>query len=65
MKTAPDSPEFTRFTEALRTVLSVPKTEVMRRMEEERANRPGLKRGPKPKYRASRVPGAASRVPKP
>ena len=36
MKKPPDSPEFERFTEAMRQVLTVSKAELQRRMEEER-----------------------------
>jgi hypothetical protein len=32
MKTPPDSPEFARFAEAMRKIVSVPKSEVMRRI---------------------------------
>ena len=38
MKIPPDNPEFARFTEAMRKIVSVPKAEVMRRIEEERAH---------------------------
>jgi hypothetical protein len=47
MKTPPDNPEFERFTEAMRRIVSVPKIEVMRRIEEERAHSIKGKRGPK------------------
>ena len=36
MKTPPDNPEFAKFTEALRQVMSVSKVELQRRMEEEK-----------------------------
>ena len=52
MKTPPDNPEFSRFTDALRHMLKVPKTEMNRRVEAEK------KRRPKPS--ASRVSGEAS-----
>ena len=39
MKVPPDNPEFARFTDALKTILKVPKSEVMRRIEEEKTTR--------------------------
>lgn len=52
MKTPPDNPEFARFTEALRHMLKVPKTEMDRRIEAEKKRRP--------KRSASRVSGASA-----
>jgi hypothetical protein len=57
MKAPPDNPEFARFTAAMRKIVSVPKAEVMRRIEEERANSVKGKRGPKPKTSVSRAFG--------
>jgi hypothetical protein len=57
MKTPPDNPEFAKFTEAMRKIVSVPKAEVMRRIEERRAMDLGQKRGPKPKTSASHASG--------
>lgn len=39
MKTPPDNPEFARFTDALKTILKVPKAEVMRQIEAEKTLR--------------------------
>jgi hypothetical protein len=39
MKPPPDTPEFTRFTEALKTMLKVSKTEMQRRIEEDKRTR--------------------------
>ena len=36
MKKPPDNPEFARFTRAMRHIMSVSKTELQRRMEEEK-----------------------------
>ncbi|HSY03765.1 MAG TPA: hypothetical protein VK819_16500 [Acidobacteriaceae bacterium] len=36
MKTPPDSPEFARFTAAMQDIMKVSKTELLRRMEEEK-----------------------------
>lgn len=36
MKPPPDNPEFAKFTDALRTIMKVSKTELQRRMEEEK-----------------------------
>lgn len=36
MKTPPNDPEFSRFTEAMRTILKVSKTELNRRLEAEK-----------------------------
>lgn len=36
MKTPPDNPEFARFTDALKTILKVPKAEMTRRIEAEK-----------------------------
>ena len=57
MKTPPDNPEFAKFTEAMRKIVSVPKAEVMRRIEERRSMDLGQKRGPKPKNSASHASG--------
>lgn len=51
MKTPPDNPEFERFTDALRQMLKVPKTEMNRRIEAEKKRRP--------KHSASRLSGEA------
>lgn len=51
MKTPPDNPEFARFTDALRHMLKVPKTEMNRRIEAEKKRRP--------KHSASRASGAS------
>ena len=60
MRKPPNGPEFDRFTEAMRTIMGVSKSEVMRRDAEEKAARKGPKRGPKPKASVSRVPAASS-----
>jgi hypothetical protein len=39
MKPPPKTPEFERFTQALRRIIQVPKAEVQRRMEEAKKNR--------------------------
>jgi len=39
MKTPPDNPEFARFTDALKTILKVPKTEMDRRIDAERTSK--------------------------
>jgi hypothetical protein len=52
MKPPPDNPEFARFTEAMRAIVKVSKTELTRRIEAE-------KRKPKTTS-ASRVSGASS-----
>jgi hypothetical protein len=63
VKTPPSNPEFARFTEAMRGIMKVSKAEVIRRIEEERSERPfALKRGPKPKTSASRALAAAKRT---
>ena len=36
MKKPPDNPEFARFTDALKTILKVPKSEMTRRIEAEK-----------------------------
>ena len=62
----PNNPEFQRFTEAMRTIMSVSKAEVVRLAEEERAKRPPQsKPGPKAKTSASHGPGVASTARKP
>ncbi len=48
MKTPPDTPEYNKFTDALRTVLSVSKEEMQRRLEAEKTAKP-----------SSRVPAAS------
>lgn len=53
MKPPPDTPEFARFTEALKDMLKVPKSEIDARVAAEKR-----KRTPKPS--ASRASGAAS-----
>lgn len=58
----PDNPEFARFTEAMRKIVSVPKAEVMRRIEEQRAHSIKGKRGPKPKTSASRASAASPKL---
>lgn len=52
MKTPPDSPEFARFTGAMRDILKVSKIEMNRRIEAEKR---------KPKASASRVSGDSSK----
>jgi hypothetical protein len=39
MKPPPDTPEFARFTEALKTMLKVSKTEMQKRIEEDKRTR--------------------------
>jgi hypothetical protein len=51
MKPPPDNPEFARFTEAMRGIMKVSKTEINKRIE--------IKKKRKPKASASRVPGAS------
>jgi len=51
MKRPPDNPEFARFTDAMRTILKVSKTELNERMKTEKR---------KPKTSASRVSGDSS-----
>jgi hypothetical protein len=53
MKTPPDNPEFAKFTDALRKVMSVSKVELQRRMEEEKQEK-------KTNRSASRDSGASS-----
>jgi hypothetical protein len=53
MKPPPDNPEFAKFTDALRKVMSVSKVELQRRIEEE-------KQAKKAKRSASHVPPASS-----
>jgi hypothetical protein len=43
MKPPPDNPEFAKFTEALRTVMSVSKVELQRRIEEEKQEKKARK----------------------
>jgi len=55
MKTPPDTPEFARFTDAMRTIMKVSKVELKRRMEAE-------KQTPRARLlRASRVSGVRSK----
>jgi hypothetical protein len=51
MKLPPNNPEFTRFTEAMRSILKVSKAELNQRMKAEKR---------KPKASASRDSGASS-----
>jgi hypothetical protein len=51
MKTPPDNPEFAKFTDAMRTIVKVSKTELNRRIQAEK------KRKTKPS--ASRVPAVS------
>jgi hypothetical protein len=51
MKTPPDNPEFSKFTDAMRTIVKVSKTELNRRIQAEK------KRKTKPS--ASRVPAVS------
>jgi hypothetical protein len=53
MKKPPDNPEFAKFTEALRGILKVSKTEMNRRIEAE-------KKGKRVKPSASPVPASSS-----
>jgi len=53
MKRPPDNPEFARFTRAMRHIMGVSKTELQRRMEEE-------KKGKQPKASASPSVASAS-----
>jgi hypothetical protein len=55
MRTPPSDPEFVRFTSAMRHIMRVPKAEIQRRMEAEKAGRR------KPKPSVSRVSGASSK----
>lgn len=52
MKTPPDSPEFSRFTEAMRDILSVSKEELEKRMRDEKQER-GQTANPSSSGRAS------------
>jgi hypothetical protein len=52
MKRPPDTPEFARFTGAMRDIFKVSKVEINRRIEAEKR---------KPKASASRVSGASSK----
>jgi len=50
MKTTRETPEMARFNDALRSVMSVSKSELNRRLEADRQAKEGKpKRGPKPK----------------
>lgn len=53
MKTPPKGPEFERFTDAMRQIMKVSKTEIQRRMEE----------GKRPKPSASHVPAVSPKHP--
>jgi len=53
MKTPPDNPEFARFTDAMRTILKVSKTEMNRRIA-------GAKKGKRSKSSASLVSAVSS-----
>jgi hypothetical protein len=44
MKTPPKNPEFSRFTDAMRTIMKVSKTELQRRMEAEKTGTKKAKR---------------------
>jgi hypothetical protein len=55
MKKPPDNPEFARFTEAMRTIMKVSKTEVDRRMAE-------TKKGRRTKTSASPVAVSSSKA---
>jgi hypothetical protein len=51
MKKPPDPPEFARFTEAMRHIAGVSKTELQRRIEEEKKEESGRKKpGLKPQH---------------
>jgi hypothetical protein len=50
MKPPPDNPEFAKFTEAMRTIMTVSKVEMNRRIEAEKR---------KPKTSVSRVPAVS------
>ena len=56
VKTPPNSTEFIRFTEAMRSIMGVSKTEIRKRIEAEKKRKPV-------KVSSSRVSGAASKVP--
>jgi hypothetical protein len=43
MKTPPDNPEFARFTDALKTILKVPKSEIDRQIEAEKSGKQAAK----------------------
>jgi hypothetical protein len=50
MKPPPDNPEFARFTAAMRHIAGVSKTELQRRIGQEKTEETGRKKpGPKPK----------------
>ena len=62
VKTPPDTPEFTRFTQLVDRVLTVSKTEIVRReaeYEKQAALNP-KRRGPKRKIKPSASPGLAA-----
>jgi hypothetical protein len=58
MKRPPNNPEFAKFTEAMRTIMGVSKTELQERLKAEKAT----KKGKRPKTSASRVPASSSTV---
>jgi hypothetical protein len=50
MKKPPDNPEFARFTQAMRHIMTVPKTAIREREEAEKKEQMGRKKpSPKPK----------------
>jgi len=55
MKPPPDNPEFAKFTEAMRRIMKVPKTEIQERMEATRTER-------RARTCVSRVPVSPSKV---
>ena len=56
MKKPPDNPEFARFTDAMRQIMGVSKTELQRRIEAEKTE----KKGKRIKSSASPVPASPS-----
>jgi hypothetical protein len=56
MKTPPDTPEFARFTAAVRDILQVSKNEIQTRIEAQRGSGKRLSKG------ASLAPAAASKI---
>lgn len=60
MKSTPEqTPEYTNFESAMRTILRVPKADVERELMQEKQERAAhsKKRGPKPKNASDRAPG--------
>jgi hypothetical protein len=45
MKTPPNTPEFSRFTEALRSIVKVPKEEMLKRIESQKESGKRLPKG--------------------